>query len=73
MLQIDFSCVLLCTAAVSCHSVSSKQELESSSRKWKLMQCENTYTGVHKAVLNALHNIIDTDGTIKKADVWRLT
>ena len=31
------------------------------------MQCVNTYIRVHKAVLNGLRNIIDTDATIKKS------
>ena len=37
-----------------------------SSRNWKLMQCACEHLGVHKAVLNALCNIIDTNDTIKK-------
>ena len=55
------------TAAVSCHSISSKQELEKAVAEignWEAM-CE--HLGVHKAVLNGLRNIIDTDSTIKKS------
>ena len=55
------------TAAGSCHTISSKQELENAVAEignWEIL-CE--HLGVHNAVLNALRNIIDTDGTIKKS------
>ena len=62
-----FILLYIYTAAVSCHSISSKQELEKAVAEignWEAM-CERL--GVHKAVLNGLRNIIDTDGTIKKS------
>ena len=65
-LDYNVFCVIY-TAAVSCHTISSKQELEKAVAEignWEIL-CE--HLGVHKAVLTGLRNIIDTDPTIKKS------
>ena len=53
-------------AAVGCTSISKQQELDKAVAEigdWEAL-CE--YLGVHKAVLRNLHDMINTDNTVKK-------
>lgn len=55
-------------AAVACHSILNKQELEKAVAEignWKAL-CENLR--VNKAMLEKLHYMRDTDSTIKKSE-----
>ena len=65
MLQIDLSCVLLYIhLQLQCHKQGTSSKAVAEIGNWKT-SCE--HLGVLKTVLNALDNIIDTAGTIKKS------
>ena len=73
VLQVDLLCLVFYYIYTCSCSVTSKQELQKAVAEignWKT-SCE--HLGVHMAVLNGRDNIIDSAGTLKGADVWRLT